>query len=180
MPRSVKHGGKKKSAYRNLKNFRAKKLKSHKKKKEANTSCKAVADAWNKSETMKANLKNMGLSDDVNQLISLPKANLVTGETIDVEMMSLDEAKKIQKPTKVVSQIEKEQQSKTAKNSKRPEFKRLLPRDVEFCNNMIAAHGLDFEAMARDHNNLNQLTAKQIERRINTFKRSFRFQDTAE
>ncbi|KAK0417529.1 hypothetical protein QR680_013062 [Steinernema hermaphroditum] len=175
MPRSVKHGGKRAPVYRDLKNFRSKNVKKLKKKRDAKTSCTAVAEAWDKSATMKANLESMGLTYNVNKLIGLPKANIITGE-VDVEMMSLDDAKK--QSTKVVVQIESDLKKKMASVSKRPEYKRLLPRDVEFCNRMIEAHGLDFEAMARDPVNVNQLTAKQIERRINTFKRSFRFKDT--
>uniref|UniRef100_A0A1I7YLD0 Nucleolar protein 16 n=1 Tax=Steinernema glaseri TaxID=37863 RepID=A0A1I7YLD0_9BILA len=178
MPRSVRHGGKKTPVYRDLKNYRSKKLKALKKKKEAKTTCKAVSEAWDKSSTMKKNLESMGLTYNVNNLIGLPKTNIVTGNTEDVEMMSLEEAKK--QSTKVVSQLEGEKKKQMKAVSKRPEFKRLLPRDVEFCNKMIEAHGLDFEAMARDPLNLNQLTAKQIERRINTFKRSFRFTEAAE
>lgn len=71
---------------------------------------------------------------------------------------------------------------------------RLSATDLQFCELMVKKHGLDYEvrlfpfdicsllslqAMARDHDNIYQNTAKQFERKIKTFKRSKAYHEVA-
>jgi uncharacterized protein (DUF305 family) len=73
--------------------------------------------------------------------------------------------------------LEKQAKEATAKQAAERPPARLSATDIQFCERLIQKHGLDYEAMARDHENIFQNTAKQLERKIKTFQRSTAYKD---
>lgn len=139
----------------------------------------------------------MGLSTNVNKSIPLPKVRfsiyhfsfptmhhfvffLQSRIQAEIEIDKLAEAlaqgKSLEKPNppkvKVRDALEKQAKEGEEYARKRKTGPILMQKDVQFCSEMIRRHGDDYNAMARDHLNIYQDTAKQIERKIATFKRS--------
>lgn len=86
----------------------------------------------------------------------------------------------------MAKKLEAEAKAQAEKQAARPPH-RLKEPEVLFCTKMIQKHGDDFEvgcgngcelgvqAMARDHENVYQNTAKQIERKVKLFMKSDAF-----
>uniref|UniRef100_A0A0N5AYQ6 Nucleolar protein 16 n=1 Tax=Syphacia muris TaxID=451379 RepID=A0A0N5AYQ6_9BILA len=187
MPRSVKHGGKKKKRYVKKVNLTNARRRSLKKKKNATTYCEEIASGWKKNKTIKQNLESMGLIYDVNKALNLlPKSN------DDVDVMDVEEAaaagnideqlngkSKLEKrqtaskngDSSVVAKLEKVVADATIRNKQGRKFY-LMPKDIDFCVHLIKRYGDDYEAMSRDPKNIYQNTPQQIQRKIRIFKRS--------
>ena len=103
---------------------------------------------------------------------------------IDKLAEALAQGKSLEKPeppkVQVRKALEKQAKEKEEYVRKRRTGPILMQKDVKFCSEMIRRHGDDYEAMARDHLNIYQDTAKQIERKIATFKRSKVYKQLAE
>ncbi|KAF8381124.1 nol-16 [Pristionchus pacificus] len=190
MPRSVKHGGKKRTQFRALKNISKKRNIAKKKKERVQTECEQLSTAWNHKKTVKENMSAMGLAYDPNTVT--PMVATKTKKVAEVEMVDVSEISKINaeqkkkfkkkgkksepseldvKASNVVSELEKaaEQEAKDQKVGR--EF-RLQERDIEFCVYMYEKHKDDYKAMSRDPRNLWQETPKQLEKKIRIYKNS--------
>ncbi|KAE9547178.1 hypothetical protein FO519_009611 [Halicephalobus sp. NKZ332] len=152
------------------------KKKSLKKKIQSATTCSAIQQQWDKSKTTIGNLTMMGLSANVNKTISLPKTRIQAEIEISQLAEALAQGKSLEKPKPskihVCETLEQQAKEKEEYVKKKRTGPILMQKDVQFCSEMIRRHGDDYAAMARDHLNIYQDTAKQIERKIATFKRS--------
>lgn len=73
----------------------------------------------------------------------------------------------------VAATVEQEaKQAEEAQKNKEPNVPKLLPKDIQFCTEMLRRYGEDYAAMTRDHLNIYQQTAAQIKRKLEIFKRS--------
>ncbi|KAH7723280.1 Ribosome biogenesis protein Nop16 [Aphelenchoides avenae] len=179
MPRSVKHGRKKRTPARQRTTAAKNKNKRIKKKSKALTTSTTVNAAWDSSKSTKANLEEMGLSYDPNKTIPLPKKAAPHQMDVDeVEIASLPNAKvlgsvKKQKATEaskdqkgVVVQLEKEAEEATKQQKKGRQHK-LLQRDIQLCLELIERHGEDYEAIFREPANpLAKLYVPRYERDV--------------
>ncbi|KAI6220863.1 Nucleolar protein 16 [Aphelenchoides fujianensis] len=177
MPKSVKavKSGRSKRTHRNKKNLAKRQKLKLKRKIGKPGDSHVLAPIWDKKKTIGSNLKAAGLVSDPNRLIKL--------KDDEVEVMDLDQVRNgvlDAKPKKIKTKKAKgyakelEKQAKTQEAEKAAAGRpppRLSASDVAFCESMVAKHGLDYEAMAKDRDNIYQNTAKQLERKIATFKR---------
>ncbi|GMT10832.1 hypothetical protein PFISCL1PPCAC_2129 [Pristionchus fissidentatus] len=194
MPRSVKHGGKKRTQFRALKNSSKAKNIAKKKKNKVKTECVQLASAWNHDKTVKENMTAMGLAynpNTVTPMVATKKSKAVAEvEMVDVSeiaKINADQKKKFKKkgkksdPTElevkaanVVSELEKAA-DKEAKDQKVGREFRLQERDIEFCVYMHEKHKDDYKAMSLDPRNQWQETPKQLEKKIRIYKNSPHF-----
>uniref|UniRef100_A0A7E4WB04 Nucleolar protein 16 n=1 Tax=Panagrellus redivivus TaxID=6233 RepID=A0A7E4WB04_PANRE len=178
MPKSYKRDRKSKAKL-SSKTAQIKRKKGQaKKKKQGPASCKAIAANWDPKKTARDNMASMGLVYDRNAAIPLPK-NALQAE-LEVERLSTALAKGSVKQQKagVIQDLESAAQAIADKYKSQERNYRLLPRDIEFCSEMIRRHGTDYAAMAKDHLNLYQETPKQIQRKLATFKRCPAYKET--
>uniref|UniRef100_A0A915ENK6 Nucleolar protein 16 n=1 Tax=Ditylenchus dipsaci TaxID=166011 RepID=A0A915ENK6_9BILA len=179
--RSVKHGGKKTYKYRSRKTVSKKENKKLKKKsKNVNVQNEIVSSEWSSDKTVKQNLESMGLAYDPNRIMGLSlneptTADMETEEVGNLEQAttlgSVKEQRKNADKKSVANQLEQAAVVAVKKQKKNREA-HLSKDDVGFCMRMTERHGLEFEAMARSSDNIWQYTAKQIQRKVSTFKKS--------
>ncbi|KAI1721585.1 ribosome biogenesis protein nop16 domain-containing protein [Ditylenchus destructor] len=182
--RSVKHGGKKTYKHRNAKSASKKDNKRFKKRQKAAVQNKILEENWSARKTVQQNIQGMGLAYDPNKLIGLSIKDAVVDE-MEIEDLSVAKAagsvgkqkKPRNVPGKVVNQIESAAENATKEQQQKREH-RISKDDVKFCSKMIDKHGLNYKAMARDSENIWQHTPKQIQRKIETFKKSSIFKNT--
>ncbi|CAD5232568.1 unnamed protein product [Bursaphelenchus xylophilus] len=179
MPRSVKavKRSRVKKTFTNKKNA-AKRQKAKARKKVGQPGPGHVLhEVWDSKKSVRQNLKAAGLVFNPNEVVPIEKKKKdIVVDMVDLDavssLASLQEQKVRSKKAKgLAKKIEADAKAATAKQSNRPP-PRLRQPELEFCTKMIQKHGVDFEAMARDHENIYQNTAKQIQRKIELFKKS--------
>eukprot|EP00036_Acanthoecidae_sp_10tr_P011635 CAMPEP_0182917564 /NCGR_PEP_ID=MMETSP0105_2-20130417/1594_1 /TAXON_ID=81532 ORGANISM="Acanthoeca-like sp., Strain 10tr" /NCGR_SAMPLE_ID=MMETSP0105_2 /ASSEMBLY_ACC=CAM_ASM_000205 /LENGTH=172 /DNA_ID=CAMNT_0025054577 /DNA_START=19 /DNA_END=537 /DNA_ORIENTATION=+ len=110
-----------------------------------------VAAAWDVTKTRRKNFEDIGLVQNPNSGSAASK--VVAGKR---------SLRTRQVPTEVVKQLEG---MASAASGKKPVV--ASAGEVEFVDALVAKHGSDYKAMARDHKiNIYQHTAKQIEHKI--------------
>uniref|UniRef100_A0A914QQT0 Nucleolar protein 16 n=2 Tax=Panagrolaimus TaxID=55784 RepID=A0A914QQT0_9BILA len=151
------------------------KKKTLKKKQNSATHVKAISAEWDTKKSTKSNLESMGLVYNKNKAIPLPKTKFAA----EMEAEKLADALSKgginqQKAAKAHVAEALEVEAKTTEESKKKKKRepKLLPKDLQFCTEMLRRHGEDYDAMARDHLNIYQNSAAQIKRKLETFKRS--------
>ncbi|CAH0720114.1 unnamed protein product, partial [Brenthis ino] len=131
--------------------------------------CKVLKDAWNKKKSSCSNLRDMGLANDPNKVISIPnfkQEQLLRAKKIvnndeseeDVEVVN-------RRPSKLRVAEKLEQEAKAPR-----ERKFMLPKgQVEFITYLLDKYGHDYKAMAKDKKNYYQETWKQLRAKVKTF-----------
>ncbi|KAF1484887.1 Nucleolar protein 16, partial [Megadyptes antipodes antipodes] len=127
-----------------------------------------IRHAWDPTKSVAQNLAEMGLADDPNKAVPVPKKNLLG---MEVESDGRKQGKKIVRKPYVVNEMEYEASLPEKKSN-------TLSRDlIDYVRYMIQNHGENYKAstgcpreMARDEKNYYQDTPKQIKRKINVYK----------
>ncbi|CAD5223015.1 unnamed protein product [Bursaphelenchus okinawaensis] len=183
MPRSVKSvkRSRVKKTFRNKKNASKRANLKAKKKVGKPGVGHVLHEVWDDKKTLRQNLGAAGLVFNPNEVVPVEKRNKnVVVDMVDIDavasLASLQEQKIKKKKAKgVAKKLEAEAREATQKQANRPPPKLRQP-ELDFCSKMIKKHGLDYAAMARDHENIYQSTPKQIERKIELFKKSKAYQ----
>ncbi|CAL8281368.1 nucleolar protein 16 [Gadus morhua] len=153
MPKAKKNSHRKKYDYDK---DRKKQKKQFMKKSRPRIEDKSIRHAWDNYKTSNKNLEDMGLAFDPNH--SQPIRNPETG------FAPTPAAPVVTKPY-VLRKMEEEA-------SQRFDDDKSLSRDlIDFVQHMVREHGEDYKAMARDEKNYYQDTPKQIQRKVNEYKR---------
>ncbi|XP_066299476.1 nucleolar protein 16-like [Branchiostoma lanceolatum] len=141
-----------------------------KSKKKVKIGHRGVEAAWDDRKSVSQNLRDMGLSHDVNKTIPLPKTRDMMAkvyqdkdEGMEVDVSPSGKSKKAKK-LHVMKQLEQEA------NTPQEGIPRLSTEMVRYCTYMMDKYGEDYVAMARDVKNYYQDTPKQIRRKIMRFK----------
>ncbi|XP_054481956.1 nucleolar protein 16 [Anoplopoma fimbria] len=118
-----------------------------------------IRNAWDDKKTIARNLQEMGLALDPNRTLPIMKKSLLGADKVTKGPSGI-----VTKPY-VINQLQEE--------ADRPEkdVKTLSTDLIEYAQYMIREHTDDFKAMARDEKNYYQDTPKQIQRKINEYKR---------
>ncbi|XP_053986786.1 nucleolar protein 16 [Hylaeus anthracinus] len=134
--------------------------------------CPQIEQSWEVTMSTRSNLKQMGLAYDSNEVLKIPNAKRelikkVKRKLIDSEDISDDEEENMNMETEK-SHIAKELEA----DAKAPRIRtfKLPNNQVQFLTYLMDKYGEDYEAMARDKKNYNQLTWKQIRAKIKVFK----------
>ncbi|KAF6198886.1 hypothetical protein GE061_006909 [Apolygus lucorum] len=137
-------------------NVNRKRMKNRMKKRPAIT-CEQMKGEWDSRKSVKENLRQMGLTSDVNATIKIPTDR--PDELMAVE--SLPDPKK----THVAMELEADAKAPRQKNF-------CLPNSQVFwLTKLIDKYGEDYQAMSRDRKmNAFQETWKQLRQKIKTFK----------
>ncbi|KFW87539.1 Nucleolar protein 16, partial [Manacus vitellinus] len=118
-----------------------------------------IRHAWDPSKSVAQNLAEMGLSEDPNKALPIPKKL-----GVEVESNGQQSRKKIVRKPYVVNEMEYEASLPEKKSN-------TLSRDlIDYVQYMIRNHGENYKEMARDEKNYYQDTPKQIKRKINVYK----------
>lgn len=133
--------------------------------------CKQIKDAWEVKQSIKGNLKEMGLVYDPNEVIKIrdPKDSILDGisnEVVATANFSEEDLVDEKQPTKIHVAEELEREAKAP----RERMFKLPKGQVQFVTSMMDKYGDDYKAMSRDKKNYYQLTWRQIRAKINTFK----------
>ncbi|NXM74203.1 NOP16 protein, partial [Serilophus lunatus] len=122
--------------------------------------CSHIRHAWDPSKSVAQNLAEMGLSEDPNKALPIPKKRM----GMEVETNGQQPGKKIVRKPYVVNEMEYEASLPEKKSN-------TLSRDlIDYVRYMIQNHGENYKEMARDEKNYYQDTPKQIKRKINVYK----------
>ncbi|XP_063784066.1 nucleolar protein 16 [Pseudophryne corroboree] len=133
-----------------------KKLKRRAQKKAApRITCDEIRNAWNDSKSVAGNMADMGLAADPNKALPI-HTNTVKNRSA--------EQKQVRKPYVI---------EKLKALASLPSKKTMgISSDmVLYVRHMVENYGEDYKAMARDDENYYQDTPKQIQRKINLYKR---------
>ncbi|XP_054245135.1 nucleolar protein 16 isoform X1 [Indicator indicator] len=123
--------------------------------------CSHIRHAWDPTKSVAQNLADMGLAEDPNKAVPIPKKQLLG---MEVESDGLEQGKKIVRKPYVVNEMEYEASLPEKKSN-------TLSRDlIDYVRYMIQNHGENYKEMARDEKNYYQDTPKQIKRKINVYK----------
>ncbi|NWU89749.1 NOP16 protein, partial [Upupa epops] len=121
--------------------------------------CSHIRHAWDPTKSMAQNLAEMGLSEDPNKAVPIPKKL-----GMEVESNRWQQGKKVARKPYVVNEMEYEASFPEKKSN-------TLSRDlIDYVRYMIENHGENYKEMARDEKNYYQDTPKQIKRKINVYK----------
>lgn len=134
--------------------------------------CTQIEESWEVTKSTRRNLKQMGLTYDPNETLKIPNVrkeiirNVANWEIDDAEDKKQLEGDVDMTPPKihVAEELETE-----AKAPRKRTFK-LPNTQVYFLTYLMDRYGDDYQAMARDKKNYNQLTWKQIRAKIKVFK----------
>ncbi|NWW52110.1 NOP16 protein, partial [Pedionomus torquatus] len=120
-----------------------------------------IRHAWDPTKSVAQNLAEMGLAEDPNKALPIPKKKLLG---MEVESDRQGQGKKIVRKPYVVNEMEYEASLPEKKSN-------TLSRDlIDYVRYMIQNHGENYKEMARDEKNYYQDTPKQIKRKINVYK----------
>ncbi|NXG71288.1 NOP16 protein, partial [Baryphthengus martii] len=131
-----------------------------------------IRHAWDPSKSVAQNLAEMGLAEDPNKAVPIPKKLLLClccllshlTQGMEVESDARGKGKKIVRKPYVVNEMEYEASLPEKKSN-------TLSRDlIDYVQYMIRNHGENYKEMARDEKNYYQDTPKQIKRKINVYK----------
>lgn len=154
--------------------------------------CDIIRNAWDQKKSLKNNMKNMGLSEDPNRLLSEPKfyekfknvnkeddySNNIALRLHQMLKQKQSRSNKLKKLNQFDVEMidsdnnkEKTVAEKLSEMAEKPRNKnfRFGPDQVKFCIYMIEKYGDDYEGMARDKINYYQESAGQIRAKINKF-----------
>ncbi|XP_078574720.1 nucleolar protein 16-like [Branchiostoma floridae x Branchiostoma japonicum] len=163
MAKTKKQRGRKKFDY-----SKNRKRQWKKSKKKVKIGHRGVEAAWDDRKSVGQNLRDMGLSHDVNKTIPLPKTRDMMPKVYQDEGMEVDVSppKKSKKAKKLHVMRQLEQEANTVQEG----APRLSSEMVRYCTYMMDKYGEDYVAMAKDVKNYYQDTPKQIRRKIARFK----------
>ncbi|XP_010288431.1 PREDICTED: nucleolar protein 16, partial [Phaethon lepturus] len=120
-----------------------------------------IRHAWDPTKSVAQNLAEMGLAEDPNKAVPIPKKKLLG---IELESDGREQGRKIVRKPYVVNEMEYEASLPEKKSN-------TLSRDlIDYVRYMIQNHGENYKEMARDEKNYYQDTPKQIKRKINVYK----------
>ncbi|KAF1600509.1 UNVERIFIED_CONTAM: Nucleolar protein 16, partial [Eudyptes pachyrhynchus] len=120
-----------------------------------------IRHAWDPTKSVAQNLAEMGLADDPNKAVPVPKKNL---PGMEVESDGRKQGKKIVRKPYVVNEMEYEASLPEKKSN-------TLSRDlIDYVRYMIQNHGENYKASIGYEKNYYQDTPKQIKRKINVYK----------
>merc|ERR1712117_513401 len=125
--------------------------------KNVRVTCEVLKNEWDTARPVKANLESMGLVFDANRALK-------TKSTKRKYVEKLSKGVEAAKENEVVEKLRDEAE----KSGKKSTF-RLPAEDVRFVTKMMDRHGDDFAAMARDPDNIFQLTENKIRRKVTKF-----------
>lgn len=121
--------------------------------------CSHIRHAWDPTKSVAQNLAEMGLAQDPNKAVPIPKKL-----GMEVESNGREQGNKIVRKPYVVNEMEYEASLPEKKSN-------TLSRDlIDYVRYMIQNHGENYKEMARDEKNYYQDTPKQIKRKINVYK----------
>ncbi|CAF0770023.1 unnamed protein product [Rotaria sordida] len=150
--------------------------------------CPLIRSNWELKHSVPTNYHEFALVHDIKKSFPIPQTkDLINPKTLKKYIKQKEEnsdndddndclplpiidstkQKKKRRPTKVHIRDELEKDA----NTERVKSLRISDPDRLFCIYMIEKHGINYEAMARDHHNDYQLTARQLERKIEKFKK---------
>ncbi|CAF1042157.1 unnamed protein product [Rotaria sp. Silwood1] len=146
--------------------------------------CPLIRSNWESKLSVPTNYHEFALVHDIKKSFPIPKTKDLLNPKIlekyikekeensdndipSVPMIDSTKQKKKRRPTKVHIRDELEKDA----NTERVKSLRISDPDRLFCIYMIEKHDTNYEAMARDHHNDYQLTARQLERKIEKFKK---------
>ncbi|XP_076160527.1 nucleolar protein 16 isoform X2 [Ptiloglossa arizonensis] len=134
--------------------------------------CPLVEQSWDMTMSSRTNLKQMGLAYDPNGVLKIPntKKEMIKeakSKVVEPEDMSESEEENINLMY-VKNHVAKELEAEAKVPRKR--IFRLPNNQVQFLTYLMDKYEEDYEAMARDKKNYNQLTWKQIRAKIKIFK----------
>jgi len=135
--------------------------------------CEVLKNEWDTARPVKANLESMGLVFDANRALKTKSTKRKYVEKLSKGV----EAKEEERDEDGVSDEEEEVEENEVVGKLRDEAERsgkkstfrLPAEDVRFVTKMIDRHGDDFAAMARDPDNIFQLTENKIRRKVTKF-----------
>ncbi|KAI6190329.1 Nucleolar protein 16 [Aphelenchoides bicaudatus] len=184
MARSVKavRNPRAKKTFRNKRNQNKRSKQKLKKKVGKPNGSHGLASVWDKKKSIDVNMRSKGLILNSNKFFNLRPNN-------EPEAMDIEEARSnniSEKPEKKIrtkkakgyaKELEKQARIATQKQQASRPPPSLSASDLQFCEKMVKKHGLDYEAMAKDRDNIYQNTSKQFERKIKTFQKSKAYHD---
>ena len=119
-----------------------------------------IREAWDVNKSKSKNMANIGLADNPNKIIQIPKPievmfgpKTVKGKVKHVEPKRKDVLEKIEEKSKY----------------KKPLTFHFGPELCQFLTTMMAKHGEDYKAMERDPDNHYLLSAGLLKRKIKQF-----------
>ncbi|NXR24661.1 NOP16 protein, partial [Cinclus mexicanus] len=119
-----------------------------------------IRHAWDPHKSVAQNLAEMGLAEDPNKAVPIPKKLPGVEEESDRQQPG----KKLVRKPYVVNEMELEASLPEKKSN-------TLSRDlIDYVRYMIQNHGENYKEMAQDEKNYYQDTPKQIKRKINVYK----------
>ncbi|XP_061858431.1 nucleolar protein 16 [Colius striatus] len=122
--------------------------------------CPHIRHAWDPAKSVAQNLSDMGLAEDPNKALPIPRKLREAG----VESTRREQAQNLVRKPYVVNEMEYEASLPEKKSN-------TLSRDlIDYVRYMIQNHGENYKEMARDEKNYYQDTPKQIKRKINVYK----------
>ena len=114
-----------------------------------------VRESWDKKKTIKENFSDLGLISDPNS--EYRKTHHKKAPDMEVEVGDIADYELVRK-------LEKQ-----AQQAAPPALRHYSPAESELWEGLVAEHGIDFKAMARDKRNTHQHTPKFIQRKIEQY-----------
>lgn len=136
--------------------------------------CKPVKQEWEVTKSTRANLNEMGLAYDPNEVLPIPNVKRELLEEAKRKAMESDEQPESGDEDVDMDSVPKKihiaQALEADAKAPRERMFRLPNGQVQFITYLLDKYGEDYKAMARDKKNYYQLTWRQIRAKIKTFK----------